>query len=1042
MTSAIALNEVYAIIFYAVSLISLFIGAYVFVLNSSEKLNRLILMISITLGIWAFSYSMISASSSYEAALAWNRVSSLGWGMIYSLLLHYFIILTGRDRILSNYATYILIYLPALVVLYVFGINGSIAKSEFELVQTAAGWVNKSSNSFFDWFFYLYFVLYSLFSILLLWRWWSQTDERRVKRTVLILTISLAVSLSIGGLTDVLFRSAMQDVRPQLGVIYAIIPVFAIIYSIKKHGIIRLNILNTDPLPGRILSHEKRIGFYYVLAAILIAGSLLYLSVDYLVISNPLSSVLLLSFYLFVLGIYIGILPSLKVSEKSQDFQLGLLMSILTPVLTLYLYRDDYNNVIWALPIVLMIISTVFFNRSILISILISAIVFESVLHLSNIEFYSDVSINDFNQRIVLYLVAAGLVNFVGLLYRQRIIENERQTEIQRQISLISSAFIDVNENTINDKIDSILQQSGLYFNMDRACLFQVEQNSQKMEQTNIWCSNGFEYSKDDHRSLKYTDIPWIISELGKNQFVNVSDISLMPAAASSERELLQSFNIKSFMAVAIIKNDELDGMLCFENYEVNRYIDLSHKDALLIVAHIISDALSKVNSETTIKYLAYYDDLTGLPNRTSMKNRLEKEIARSQYIGSNIGILLYDLDDFKSVNDSLGHDTGDKMIKSIATRLIEISGREAVVCRFGGDEFLTIVPNIKSDEELMLMAKKTLDVFKEPVVLNYQSFYISASCGVAVYPQDGLDVETLVRSADLAMYRSKSIGKNVITFCTEELKASVDDKTKLINDLHNALENNELILHYQPQIEIESGEVIGFEALLRWNHPERGIIPPGLFIPLAEQTELIHSIGRWVIQEACRQNRKWQEDGYTPVVMAVNLSVEQFRNKNLAGMMAEELAISRLMPEYFEVEITESIAILAPEYIIGILNQLKALGISIAIDDFGTEYSSLSRLRDLPIDYLKIAMEFVRGIGKNSRDEAVVGSIINLAKSLGLKIIAEGVETQEQLDFLQNNLCDIVQGFFYYRPMPAENAEKLLKKNSLRTSEKLSNRK
>ncbi|NLW12514.1 MAG: EAL domain-containing protein, partial [Clostridiaceae bacterium] len=226
------------------------------------------------------------------------------------------------------------------------------------------------------------------------------------------------------------------------------------------------------------------------------------------------------------------------------------------------------------------------------------------------------------------------------------------------------------------------------------------------------------------------------------------------------------------------------------------------------------------------------------------------------------------------------------------------------------------------------------------------------------------------------------------------------------------------------------SGNIVGFEALLRWNHPDRGMLPPGLFIPLAEQTELIHSIGKWVIREACRQNMEWQDKGYPPVVVAINLSVEQFRNRRLTSMIAEELAISRLMPEYLDIEITESIAIHAPDYIISILKQFKALGVSISIDDFGTEYSSLSRLKDLPIDNLKIAMEFIRGIGRSSRDDAIAGAIVNLAKSLDLKTIAEGVETEEQLAFMQENSCDIIQGFYYYRPMPAREAEQLLQKS------------
>ena len=1033
MLSAMALNEIYAIVFYIAALVCIVVGAYVFVINSSAKLNRFFWLISIALGIWAFSYSMISSSDTYEAALAWNRVSSVGWGLVYSLLLHYFLILSDQEKYLATVFHHWLLYSPALFVVYVFGINGDIATAEFELVKTSAGWANVSEDSLFDLIFYGYYVLYSALCLLALMFWWRKSEDRKVRKTVLILIVSFAISISIGGLTDVIFRSSMQEIGPQLGVVFAILPVFSVLYSVKKHGIMRPGNLFVDRMNGRVLSYEKRAGIYSILATVMIVGSFVYLLADYLLVRSSISSVILLSFFLFSLGIYIGILPSLNLSEKAQDLQLGLAMAVLTPLLTLYLYRDEYNNVIWALPIVLMIITTVFHNKSILIAIFVSAVVFESILFFSDTTIYSELSRSDYNQRIVLYFVTAGLVNFISIIYRQRLIENERQTDIQRQISTISSSFINVNESTLNDKIDSILHQSGVYLNMDRACLFREEKNVSTINRTNFWCAQGYEYSSDDHISLDRGTIRWILSELKKSQYVYIENVDDLPETAKFERELLKSLKIKTFMAVSITKNDMLDGILCYESYEVNSSWKPRQKEALLIIANILSDAISKVEAETKIHHLAYYDALTGLPNRASMKMLIEREIARSQKNTRNFGVLLYDLDEFKYINDSLGHDAGDVMIRSIASRLKSISGETAMVCRFGGDEFLTIIPNIDSNESLMLIAKRSLDVFKEPVVLDHQSFFISASCGAAVYPQDGLDVETLVRSADLAMYKSKGIGKNIVTFCTEELKSKVDDKTRLINDLYKAIENNELVLYYQPQIDLMSGTITGFEALLRWMHPERGLLPPGIFIPLAEQTELIHSIGKWVIKEACRQNVEWQDMGYDPKVMAVNLSVEQFRNRRLTSMIAEELAISRLAPEYLEIEITESIAISAPDYIASVLRQFKELGVSISIDDFGTEYSSLSRLKDLPIDNIKMAMEFVRGIGRSTRDEAIAASIINLAKSLGLKTIAEGVETEEQLKFLIDNVCELVQGFYFYRPMPAKDAEKLLKRENSR---------
>lgn len=267
------------------------------------------------------------------------------------------------------------------------------------------------------------------------------------------------------------------------------------------------------------------------------------------------------------------------------------------------------------------------------------------------------------------------------------------------------------------------------------------------------------------------------------------------------------------------------------------------------------------------------------------------------------------------------------------------------------------------------------------------------------------------------------------MTYCTPVMKEAVQKKVQLSNELYRALEKGELIVHYQPQIHIESEEIIGVEALVRWNHPERGVLYPKSFIELAEQTGLIHPIGEWILKTACRQNREWQEKGYQPMMMAINLSVEQFRGPSLLNLVEKALKESGLEAKYLELEITESIAVREPEYVVEILHSLKKLGVSISIDDFGTEYSSLSRLKELPIDHLKMAMEFVHGIDKGTKDEAIVVIIIDLARRLGLKVIAEGVEKESQLKFLKNRVCDEVQGYYYYRPMPAEEIEKILKK-------------
>ncbi len=347
-------------------------------------------------------------------------------------------------------------------------------------------------------------------------------------------------------------------------------------------------------------------------------------------------------------------------------------------------------------------------------------------------------------------------------------------------------------------------------------------------------------------------------------------------------------------------------------------------------------------------------------------------------------------------------------------------------IARFGGDEFLILVNNLANEMDMARIADNIMEMFAHPFNVEDQEFFITGSAGVAVYPFDGEDAETLIKNADIAMYIAKEQGKNQYILCTNDMKEEVKKNIRLSNQLHRVQERNELAVYYQPQVRLSTGEIVGLEALLRWRHPDMGMIPPKAFIPLAEMNGTINSIGEWVLKTAVYQNKRWQQMGFPHLRIAVNLSVIQFGNPNFVSNMDKLLKESGLDPKYLELEITESVATKEGTHIVGALNKLKQLGVSISIDDFGTEYSSLNRLKALPIDRIKIDMQFIQGIERSEKDQAITKIIINLAKSLGLEVLAEGVETMPQLEFLNQKMCDDVQGFYYYKPMPADEIEKL----------------
>lgn len=438
-------------------------------------------------------------------------------------------------------------------------------------------------------------------------------------------------------------------------------------------------------------------------------------------------------------------------------------------------------------------------------------------------------------------------------------------------------------------------------------------------------------------------------------------------------------------------------------------------------------EIVKRIEMQEDIKILAYHDHLTGLPNKRLFNDRLNRSILTAAKQGKSLGILFIDLDSFKRINDTMGHAKGDELLRMVSIRLTNTIREIDTVCRVAGDEFLILIHNLESEHYIREVSGRILNILKLPFTIDNSDLYITTSIGGAIYPIDGYDVETLIKNADITMYSAKEKGKNKFELCTSLLKDSLVKEMKITNSLYQALDRNELELYYQPQINIISGEIIGLEALIRWNNPELGIVSPGDFIFIAEKTGLILPIGEWVLRTACIQNKKWQDEGILNVPIAVNLSVNQFQNTQIVEMITKILKETELNPNDLELEITENIIMKETEYIIESLKKLKQLGVKVAIDDFGTEYSSLNYIKQLPVDKIKIAMSFIWGININDKDEAIINVIIVLAKNLGLKVIAEGVETREQLDFLRDQMCDEVQGYYYYKPMPAKQIEALM---------------
>ncbi|WP_085297793.1 putative bifunctional diguanylate cyclase/phosphodiesterase [Cognaticolwellia mytili] len=472
-----------------------------------------------------------------------------------------------------------------------------------------------------------------------------------------------------------------------------------------------------------------------------------------------------------------------------------------------------------------------------------------------------------------------------------------------------------------------------------------------------------------------------------------------------------------------------------YEEYEVDEILTLVMISALSLAALTIKnnkrlkqEVLKRVKAEQSIKKMAFYDSLTGLPNRELCINRFEHILNQAARTSDLAAVLFIDLDNFKEVNDNYGHEAGDVLLKQFTARLLGELRKGDTLSRFAGDEFIILLESVSSVNNVTILAKKILDCIQLPFQIDVNEITVGMSVGIAIYPSDGQEASKLLKHADTAMYHAKHEGKNTFRFYSSELNTQARNKLIIASQLRQALERNEFMLNFQPIIDVASKKIKAAEALLRWDNQTLGNVPPDVFIPIAEEIGLINTIGEWVLLQACKQSKVWHNMGYNHLVISVNMSARQLGQKNFFNVVKSCLAATQLPPKSLELELTETAIMKDVDAALYQLEKLKKLGVSIALDDFGTGYSSIAYLRKLCINRIKIDRSFIQHIPENHEDIMTTNAIVSLAKNLGIAITAEGIETIEQQQFIENTPVDSIQGYFIAKPMLASEFEQLLK--------------
>ncbi len=1014
--------SILAIVFSAACAVCIFAGVYTIYLNPHSRTNVLFFALTVALSVWAFGFCIAINAKDLATALFWRRLSAFGWGAFFSILLRFSLVFTKTELFRRHKWRYALLYLPSIAVYLGYTYFPELNPGQYSLVWTDLGWVNVAVNNVWDLLYMVYYILYSLVTLYLVWRWGKKSIKPQDKRQTRLILGSFVITFFISSFIDTFGNMVFSVKVPQLTPLFMMLPVLVIYSLIKKYGLFNPKHIDSD---SHLMSGEIRTRMTNYLSNAFLFGCILNVMATYVLFKNAdILSALLFSAFLLFIGVVLQAIHRSVKKERTKDVLNAAVFSLIIPILT-FRFIEYASVTIWAFPFILLVITLVY-GKSFIQSILFVTIILTQIaVWIEKPEASITIDGSDHIVRLGMFLVAVWFVNFSRSIYRSKLQENADQISGQQIIVEISNDFISVNEQNIDRKINHALSKAGEFLKLDRSFIYLFDEHRKNMVCRNIWKNNNTQYH-EINAQITNEGYPVLMAQIKAGNAVLLSE--LQSCATGEELSCLLGDVNKSFAAVPVISKNDFIGFFGAEASRKNKKWPETQIAFMRILSTILGDAIERIHQDSEIMRMAFYDNLTKLPNRILFKDRVTQAINLAERTKKVIAVVFLDLDDFKAVNDTLGHDGGDDLIVMATARLKERIRKSDTLSRIGGDEFLILFNNLNSTGDIPQIIEKILGVFGAPFIINGQEFHITASAGIAVYPFDGRKPPELIKNADIAMYSAKEHGKNRYELCTQSLKKETLFKTTLAGGLFKALENKELQLYYQPKVNTFSKEISSVEALLRWSHPEHGMISPGVFIPLAEQSGLINTIGDWVLSTACRQCRTWHENDLPDIRVAVNVSVLQIRSHGFVRRVGQILEEQQLEPQYLELEVTESAAVREFQYIIEKLENLKKLGVSVAIDDFGTEYSSLSRLSEMPIDRVKLDMQFVHGIGKNDKGNAVVKGIIRFAHTLGLEVTAEGVETEQQLEFLAECESDEIQGFYFYKPLPPEQLEQILK--------------
>ena len=1024
-----------SVLYYLCGSIYMGLGTYALDTNAKSRVNRLFILITSSTAVWAFAFSVSNSAPTPEESIFWGCLSVFGWGVFYSIMLHFVLILTKAKIPFKKPMMVAIIYFPAVINILLFAPFGFLAEKQYQMVKTDLGWRNVLPMNMGDIWFMAYYSVYTIVILILLIRWWRkiepQDPQKRIARNFLI---SLLFPLVLGVATETIPDILGKDPFPEFTVVFLMVPVTMLSSTLKKSGLLLERPAEVSLLWESDQAEDAdRRRMFRTVATIFIMGSALSFFIGYFAMHKTIREEIFIASALLLLGILLKFVPRITKNHTHQN-TLFLAAGVLSLFLIVFRNVDTGAVTIWSIYVL-------FFTVTVIIDSKIHLAIYTGLVILIQILFsifYPAVTVtidmNEYMTRIAIVLLTFLAVRRLANEYSIKLDAHKRFIKEQQVLEAISTNFITISNENAKEKIDEMFKMSAEVLEFDYAYFIAF---SEDYVEANVFSASANNSEIDSlpyypGMKIKMDDLPMAKILLAKGAPMLCEDITKdFLGECERTRDSLISRGIHSFFAYPLQNADRIiEGMLVFE------YCDRSDKNLiknrlyfLNMLVNMLGDARTRILYETRLYNIAYYDETTKLGNRSLYRKTVEARI-HDRKESEKIPLLNVELANMRMIKDTYGHDVVEQVMAKSATMLRNLLKASCTIARTNDGEFAIIIPNVENTEQIECCANRLIDAFSHPVStdMKIEALFVVPRIGISVYPDDGSDVKTLMKNADLAGYEAVRNDEDIV-FYAERLENDIAENTLFTNKLFKALENEEFSLEFQPQISCNTGKTVGVEALLRWTTDDNRRVPPDRFIPILEKTGIIYDVGLWVLEQTLQEHNRLVEKGFPPLRFSVNLSVVQFEDEDFISDVAKIIERSQVDPKYIEMEITESLFSKDPEDVLRKIYELKELGVSIAIDDFGKGYSSISRLKRVPFDRLKIDKELVDYIGLDGQQAPLTESLISLARIFGASVTAEGVETKDQADILKSIHCDEIQGYYYSRPLSSEVLEEFLKK-------------